>query len=127
MAIHACNSLYHANWSSMQNKGIKPYNGNLHLLLGCDTISFTSSSLMWYWAKYLNYGTSTNAGNYNPLTIRNAWYQAAKDAFRNASLPSGTVINFTVTGDTACSDDLIQTNYTPGGVWFYDTPVQVYP
>jgi hypothetical protein len=127
MAIHACNSLYHANWSSMQNKGIKPYNGNLHLLLGCDTISFTSSSLMWYWAKYLNYGTSTNAGNYNPLTIRNAWYQAAKDAFRNASLPSGTVIDFTVTGDTACSDDMIQTNYTPSGVWFYDTPVQVYP
>ena len=34
MAILACNSLYHTAWNSMQSQQVKPYNGNLHLLLG---------------------------------------------------------------------------------------------
>jgi len=32
-AILACTSLYPANWQDMQNYGVYPYNGNLHLLL----------------------------------------------------------------------------------------------
>jgi hypothetical protein len=122
LAINACNSLYQVNWNNMKSKGIKPYNSNLHLLLGSDTISFTSAALFWNWAKYINYGTSTN---YSPLTVRAAWYQAAKDAFHYSTFTN--LVKFTVAGDAACQNDLIQTNYTPGGTWFIDTPVQVHP
>jgi hypothetical protein len=125
MAIKACHSLYHVNWNSMRNAGIKPYNGNLHLLLGADTDSYATPSILSYWARYMNFGTSTNAAGYNPLTIRAAWYQAAKDAYRSSTFPSA--LNFVVAGDSACSDDKLRTNKAPAGNWFYDTPVQVWP
>jgi hypothetical protein len=127
-ALLSCNSLQHNNWANMQSLGVKPYNSNLHLLLGVDTITYTSSSILWYWAKYINYGTSTNANSASPLTIRNAWYQAAKDAYHNnPSIPSGTVINFAVAGDSACLNDSLQTNSAPQGSWSYASLVQVYP
>jgi hypothetical protein len=119
MAIHACNSLYHVNWSDMQSKGVKPYNSNLHLLLGCDTISYASPTLPWYWSRYMNYGTSTNAGNSDPLTIREAWYQGAQTAFQNQHFPQNLI--FAVAGDSACMDDKLQTNNVPTGSWSYDT------
>ena len=110
----------------MKNAGIKPYNGNLHLLLGENTDGFTSSLFGWYWAKYISYGTSTNAGSYSPLTIRSAWYQAAHDAYHNVAFPGGTTISYAVAGDSACHDDTVQTNATPTGTWFYDSQ-QVFP
>lgn len=126
MALNSCRSLYQANWNSMKNAGIKPYNGNLHLLLGENTDGFTSSLFGWYWAKYISYGTSTNAGSYSPLTIRSAWYQAAHDAYHNVAFPGGTTISYAVAGDSACHDDTVQTNATPTGTWFYDSQ-QVFP
>ncbi len=124
MALKTCVSLYPSDWQNMQFYGVYPYNNNLHLLLGSATDCATSATLLQLWARYMNFGTSTN---YNPLTVRAAWYQAAKDAWHNTPFPSGTVIKFVVTGDAACSEDMLQTNYPPEGVWFYDTPVQVYP
>jgi len=123
MAIHACNSLQHNNWANMQNLGVKPYNGNLHLLLGCDTISYTGN-VLWYWSKYMNYGTSTNANSYNPLTIREAWYQGAQKAFQGKAL-SGPIV-FAVAGNSACMNDMLQTNNAPTGTWTYDSR-QIYP
>jgi hypothetical protein len=125
MAILACNSLQHHNWADMQEQGVVPYNSNLHLLLGVDTVTYASPTILWYWSEYMNYGTSTNANSYNPLTIRNAWYAAARAAFSKYTFPSA--INFIVSGDSACANDMLQTNYTPEGVWFTDTPTQVYP
>ncbi|MGH7953291.1 MAG: hypothetical protein ACREFE_15445, partial [Limisphaerales bacterium] len=55
-AILACNSLQHNNWANMQSHGIKPYNSNLHLLLGVDSTNSTSSVLLQYWAQYMNFG-----------------------------------------------------------------------
>jgi hypothetical protein len=127
MALNSCRSLYQANWNSMKNAGIKPYNGNLHLLMGENTDGFTSSSFGWYWAKYINFGTGTNAASFSPLTVRAAWYQAAKDAYHNVAFPAGTpAISYAVAGDSACHDDTLQTNSTPGGSWFYDS-TQVWP
>jgi hypothetical protein len=123
MAIHACNSLYHVNWANMQSLGVKPYNSNLHLLLGCDTISYTGN-VLWYWSEYMNYGTSTNANSYNPLTIREAWYQGAQKAFQGKAL-SGTIV-FAVAGNSACMNDMLQTNNAPTGTWTYDSR-QIYP
>jgi hypothetical protein len=123
MVIDACHSLYQANWSSMQNKGIHPYNGNLHLILGAQTDAWTSS-LKWYdFAKYMNYGKHDF---YSPYTIRNAYYQANADAFQNASLPPGTSITLAVAGDSACLGDTLQTNTPPSGNWTY-TSQPVYP
>ncbi len=87
MVIDACHSLYHVNWSTMQNQGIYPYNGNLHLLLGGDTDTYCSPHWWWLFGEYMNYGTSPKVGNYNPLTIREAWYQSAHDAFTNLEFP----------------------------------------
>ena len=107
----------------MQNAGIKPYNSNLHLLLGSDTDSFTHSLLLYHWATYMNYGRFTNS----PMTIRAAWYQAAQDAYRSSGINYGETIKFVVAGDSACLNDTLQTNYSPTGNWVYDTPVQVWP
>ncbi len=129
MAILACNSLFHTDWQSMQNAGAYPYNSNLHLLLGVETTNYTSDTILWYWAKYMSYGTSTNANSASPLTIRNAWYQAAQQAYTDEGkfLPPNTIIKFAVAGDSACFDDSLQTNNAPQGSWRIDSPVQVYP
>ena len=128
MALLSCTSLQHNNWANMQSLGVKPYNSNLHLLLGVDTTNYTSSSILWYWARYMNYGSSTNAGSASPLTIRNAWYQAARQAYADEAqyLPPNTVIKFVVAGDSACLNDTLQTNNAPGGSWTIDSPVTVF-
>lgn len=122
MAIMGCFSLYHVNWTSMQGQNIKPYNSNLHLLLGADTLIYTDNHIAELWAQYMAKGT-----NGTPMTIRQAWYQAAKDAYHQSSQNYGITVKFVVAGDTACSDDSVTSNSSPSGVWFYDTPVQVYP
>ena len=126
MVIDACFSLYQANWNSMGNSGVYPYNGNLHLILGAQTETWTSPRKWQNFAHYMNYGTSILAGHYNPLTIRNAYYQANQDAFHNVSLPSGTTITLAVAGDSACIDDSLQTSNTPSGSWQW-TSQPVYP
>jgi hypothetical protein len=124
MAIMACFSLYHTDWQSMQSRGTYPYNGNLHLLLGCDTTEYSNPNLLAYWVKYMAFGTSTN---YAPMTIRSAWYQAATDAyFRSHENYAISPLIFAVAGNSACSEDMLQTNYSPSGVWFYER-TQVYP
>lgn len=123
MAIKGCHSLYHTDWSSMQYYGVHPYNSNLHLLLGADTDSATSATLLQRWARYMNFGTSTN---YSPLTIRAAWYKAAQDAYQGAKFPPGTVIKFVVAGDEACFDDSLQNYSSPDGTWSYDPPFTVF-
>lgn len=117
MVIDACYSLYQANWQSMQDAGIYPYNSNLHLILGAQTETWTNPRKWQNFAHYMNYGTSILAGHYNPLTIRNAYYQANQDAFHNVSLPPGTTITLAVAGDSACLDDSLQTNTPPSGSW----------
>jgi hypothetical protein len=123
MVIDACNSLQHNNWSSMKNKGIKPYNSNLHLILGGDTVTWTST-LKWYnFARYLNYGRHNF---YSPYTIRAGYYQSTTDAFQGGLLPEGTTTTLAVAGDSACMDDSFQTNTPPSGTWTY-TSQPVYP
>jgi len=127
MALLECNSLFHTDWQSMQNAGGYPYNSNLHLLLGVETTNYTSNTILSKWARYMNYGTSPNANSANPLTIRNAWYQAAQDAYRGSGFTYANTIKFVVAGDSACFGDYLQNNFAPGGSWTIDSPVQVWP
>jgi hypothetical protein len=116
-AIFACNSLYQANWSSMQSHGIKPYNSNLHLLLGADTESYTTTTVMQLWGQYMNF---SRGAYFKPLTIQNAWYDAATDAYLDDSFTNSSII-FAVAGDTACLGDYVfpGSNSSPGGSWTY--------
>jgi hypothetical protein len=106
----------------MNTAGIKPYNSNMHLILGANTVTWTSTRKWYNFAKYVNYGV-TNA---SPLTIRNAYYQGNQDAFHGVQLPSGTTITLAVAGDSACLDDSLQTSNTPSGSWQW-TSQSVYP
>ncbi|MGH7975741.1 MAG: DUF6345 domain-containing protein, partial [Limisphaerales bacterium] len=126
IVINACHSLYHVNWSSMQAQSVKPYNGNLHMILGCDTDDVIEPLLTQYFAKYILFGKTNGV----PMTIRDAWYQAAKDAYKQGTL-NGTFypvnpMDFAVAYDTACLNDTLKTNFVPQGTWNY-VMQQVYP
>jgi hypothetical protein len=126
MALAACSSLYHVNWSSMQGQHIYPYTPGLHLLLGVDTLNYTREELGQDWVKFmLGDPQVTDA----PQTIRNAWYKGATRAYTNAHTSYAvSPMKFAVAGDTACADDMLQTktNTVFSGSRFYES-VQVYP
>jgi hypothetical protein len=125
MAIMACNSLYSPNWTSMQNQNIKPYNGNLHLLLGTGSEFYLEPLIARYWADYMLGNVSVGRP---PMTIQAAWYQAVIEAYVH---PQAGYINptiFAVAGDSACMNDYLQnaTNTVLSGTWTYSSS-QVYP
>jgi hypothetical protein len=122
MAIAACNSLQHTDWSSMQNAGVQPYNGNLHLILGMDSIVWTGDHVVSYWAKYMTVGKTAGS----PMTIQAAWYAGAQDAYAETKFNYTNTMNFAASGDAACVNDYLQTNSTPGGSSFYSS-VKVWP
>jgi hypothetical protein len=117
MAIDACFSLYHPNWSSMQSAGIKPYNGNLHLLLGAGTTTYTDPNIEALWAKYMLTGKTPGS----PMTIQAAWYQAGTDAYQLSNLSYSGTIAFAVAGDANCSGDYLLTNSPPTGSPYYNS------
>jgi hypothetical protein len=121
MAIAACNSLRGDNWQSMQNAGIVPFNGNLHLLLGTDSVVWTSPHVTSYWAKYMLKGA-----NGPPMGILDAWYQGPHDAYAETHFNYTNTMIFSASGDSACQDDKLQTYSDPGGTSFYNN-LQVWP
>jgi hypothetical protein len=122
MAIDSCFSLYHHNWSSMQSANIKPYNGNLHFLLGTDSETFPNGQINPLWATYM----LTGKGSSGPMTIRAAWYQSARDAYQATGYDYGVTMTYAVAGDANCSGDYLLTNSPPTGTPYYDS-LQVYP
>lgn len=121
MAIAACNSLFHTDWSNMQSLGVKPYNSNLHLLLGTGTVVYTDDHIMELWAKYMTKGSSGT-----PMTVRDAWINAAHDAYHNSHYPYANTMIFAAAGDSSCMGDTLNVNSTPGGSWTYYSQ-QVWP
>jgi len=122
MAISACNSLFHTDWSNMQSLGVKPYNSNLHLLLGTDSTVYTDDHIMELWAKYMTKGRGTNA----PMTIKDAWVNSASDAYHQTRFNYPITMKFAVAGDSSCISDTLNSTSTPGGSWAYSS-TQVYP
>jgi Bacterial Ig domain len=111
MALLACNSLRQANWNSMQSAGVTPFNGNLHLLLGADSICDNGNLVLW--AKFM-LGLDLNT----PRPIMQAWYDSGASCVHPP-------VTFAVVGFDDCEADmLIGTNSTtPGGDIFYDSKV----
>lgn len=122
MAISACNSLRQQNWFNMQNYGIQPWNGNLHLLLGTDSVISVEPQLYAYWARYMTRGKIV----LTPMKIQDAWILAAQDAYAETGYNYTNTMFFAATGDAECQDDLLQTNSVPTGNPFYNS-VQVWP
>jgi Family of unknown function (DUF6345)/FlgD Ig-like domain/Bacterial Ig domain len=122
MAIAACDSLLHTDWSSMATAGVQPYNGNLHLILGADAVIWTGDHVASYWAKYMTVGKTPGS----PMTIQAAWYAGAQDAYAETKFSYTNTMNFAASGDAACVNDYLQTNTAPGGSSFYSS-VKVYP
>ena len=120
----ACDSLHQANWNSMENAGKQPYNGNMHLIIGGNSVISTSSTILQKWAQYMNFGRS--AGGANPMTIHDAWFQASIDAYRGHTYTNNMAM--AVAGDSACVDDYIEQgfNTAPQGTWTYESR-QVWP
>jgi hypothetical protein len=121
-AFVSCDSLHHANWNSMINMGEQCYNSNMHMVLGANSVISTSSYLLQYWARYMNYGR----GSFSPLTVQNAWFQAAKDAYYGRKYDNTMVM--AVAADSNCTGDYVEQgfNSAPGGTWGY-TSLQVWP
>lgn len=120
MVIGACYSLTHAKWSSMHNAGVRPVNSNLHLILGADTIMYSSDELMADLAKNL-FGNPTASQPVAPMTVEQAWYAAGSQAYANEKLSISAPVIFAVSGNDACLNDTLQTNYPPTGSYFYHT------
>ena len=120
--LDCCDSLYHANWNSMISAGQKPYNSNLHLLLGADSPITTSQKVLKYWAQYINFGVT----NMSPLTVHDAYYLAGRNALQGKHYNESQV--YAIAGDSACFNDYVQQGYNsaPQGTWTYESQ-QVWP
>jgi hypothetical protein len=123
MGILACSSMDQADWSSMQNKGVKPYNSDLHLILGTDSEVFPYHNVAAYWAKYMTVGKI----NGSPMTIQDAWIIGAIDAYAETGYNwPVAAMRFAASGSAACQNDRLQSSSTPSGGSFYNNP-QVWP
>jgi len=130
MALAACSSLYHVNWSSMNSQSVKPYNSNLHLLLGADTVIDIQSRIGEYWAAYMLGDTNITPVNRGIETIRQAWYDAFHDAYQEeGGAHTVSPMKLVIAGDNACLGDYLQTqtNTVLSGSWQELTAVTIYP
>jgi hypothetical protein len=118
----ACDSLHQANWNSMKNGGHVPYNNKLHMILGANSVISTSSTILQNWAQYMNFGYTNNS----PMTIHDAWYLAAHNAYHGRTYTNTMVM--AIAADTACTGDYIEQgfNSAPQGTWSYESQ-QVWP
>ncbi|HWD94253.1 MAG TPA: DUF6345 domain-containing protein [Verrucomicrobiae bacterium] len=129
MAIMGCTSLYQQNWNSMKSQGVRPYNGNMHMILGATTDMADEPLIGQYWADDM-LGSPTQA----PVKIRDAWFDAANRAYKwgvdhGMSQYYINPTTLAVAADANCSEDLLQTNSAPtgSGGWTYYISQTAYP
>jgi hypothetical protein len=70
------------------------------------------------WAQYMTKGKGTNA---TPMMIKDAWINAAKDAYAQSGFNYTNVMKFAYAGDTSCISDTLNSTNTPGGSWTYSS------
>ncbi|MBI3849189.1 MAG: hypothetical protein HY298_02700 [Verrucomicrobia bacterium] len=113
MALMACNSLREDNWNSIQNiGGWTPFNSNLHLLLGTDSVADAGGTV--FWAKFM-LGLDNNPKE----TIMAAWYDSGKSQAQPGPL------KFAVAGYVDVKQDMLTgtNSFTPQGSIFYETQI----
>ncbi len=103
MAILSCNALQQENWNSMQNSGITPFNGNLHLLLGANSTCDNGNLIIWAtFMLGLDYNTAR--------PIMQAWQNSAPFCAHHP-------VSFAVAGYDDCEADMLTgtNSTTPAG------------
>ena len=133
-AMISCTSLYQQNWNSMKSQGVKPYNANMHMILGAGTDVADEPLIGRYWADNMLGNPNAQPSPVPPMKIRDAWYAAGEAAYAigvsngmGGYYPSPSV--YAVAADGNCSEDSLQTNSLPSGsgVWSYYNSQQVFP
>jgi hypothetical protein len=119
MTLYSCSMLNPTCYNSMNNNFKLPVNENLHLLMGCSTVAYTSTKLGKLYGKYL-------AGSFFTAqqTVPNAWIDAGTNSYQNFSVTNA--INFRVVGWPDCFDDTITSPNDPDpddGLMFNDVRV----
>ena len=123
MAILACNSLHDANYQSIVNHGFFPLTSDNHLLCGLTTVGAVGEEIGQFWANKMTGGFFTS-----PETVKEAWFQAGRDQFSNATGLTGvSTIVFRVAGWDNCLGDTLTSfpDATSGTLDYEDR--QVYP
>ncbi len=123
MGILACNSMRQSQWGSMRSYHVLPYNNNLHLVLGANSVITTGDHVASYWAEYITRGPDLGQP---PMAIESAWYAGAQLAYKETGYHYSNTMYFAASGDANCRSDLLQTNSPPTGTYFYNS-VQVWP
>jgi len=106
--LACCNSLRQQNWNSIRSAGWKPFNGNLHLLLGANSVIDAGNFRMF--AKFM-----LGLDGQQRETIYNAWQDSAPYCRHRP-------VQFAITGFNDCKQDMLTgtNSYTPQGSVFYD-------
>lgn len=60
------------------------------------------------------------------MKIKDAWINAAKDAYAQSGFNYTNAMRFAYAGDTSCTDDTLSSTTTPGGSWTYHAE-QIWP
>jgi hypothetical protein len=123
MGILACNSMRQSQWNSMRSAHNLPFNSNLHLILGANSIISTGDHVASYWAEYITLGPDIGQP---PMLIESAWYAGARAAYAESGYTYSNTMFFAASGDANCRNDLLQTNASPSGTYFYNS-TQVWP
>jgi hypothetical protein len=111
MVLACCNSLRQQNWNSIRNAGWVPFNQNLHLLLGANSI-MDAGNFKIFPKKMLGLDGQQRE------TIEQAWFDSG--AYCSGTTPP---IYFAITGHNDCEQDMLTgtNSYTPQGGIFYKT------
>jgi hypothetical protein len=109
MVLGCCNSLRQQNWNSIRNAGWKPFNQNLHLLLGANSVMDAGNYRMF--VKFM-----LGLDGETRQTILQAW------SLSGAWCRHGPV-TFAVAGFDDCQNDMLSgtNSYTPQGSVFYQS------
>ena len=119
MGILACNSLRQGNWNSMRSASRLPINSNLHLILGANSVIWTGYHVGSYWAKYMTVGKNGSG----PMQIGTAWTTGVRDAYAETRFNYTNAMSMSVAGASACQNDSLQTNSSPGSTTFYTSSI----
>ena len=122
MAFMACTSLYQQNWNSMKSQGVKPYNSNLHMILGCATDFARRAAhrkvLGGLHARNRSQDIEASSSDENPGCLVRGRKRRVQTDSRFVTAPNPTVL--AVVADGNCTEDYLQTNSVPsGGTWSY--------
>ena len=122
MAFLACNTLRDANYDSMNNRGVLPFDDKLHLFCSGKTILYAGNDVGFYFAKHMTKGGFLTSAQ----TVKRSWFLGGKDGYKNGFGITNTVV-FRVAGHQECFGDTLKNSVEPSTQDIVKEDQQVYP